>query len=119
MNTVCDAVASGGSIADAVRATDGYFPSVFCQMVDVGEKTGRLDQTLLQLASHYEFLVKLRGFFLMGLIWPAFNFIGAMLVIGLLICVSGWLAPPGESIDLLGLGPVSYTHLTLPTTPYV
>ena len=27
--------------------------------------------------------------------------------------------PNGSSIPLLPLGPVSYTHLTLPTTPYV
>ena len=26
---------------------------------------------------------------------------------------------PGQTIGILGGGPVSYTHLTLPTTPYV
>ena len=36
---------------------------------------------------------------------------------------AGFVAPNGAlppfAIVLIGLGPVSYTHLTLPTTPYV
>ena len=32
----------------------------------------------------------------------------------------GWLGDGlGDGGGMLGLGPVSYTHLTLPTTPYV
>ncbi|MDR2530962.1 MAG: type II secretion system F family protein [Oscillospiraceae bacterium] len=39
--------------ADSLRAVNA-FPKYMCDMVEVGEKTGRLDDTLLALSKHYE-----------------------------------------------------------------
>ena len=44
----------------------------------------------------------------------------ALLTLSLTACAS-WvqLTPEGAEVDLVGDASVSYTHLTLPTTPYV
>jgi type II secretory pathway component PulF len=89
-----------------MQASNGYFPPMFVQMVAVGEQTGKLDEVLLHLAEHYQHLANMQRNFWIGIAWPLFELIFAVLVIGLLIFVTGIIgtitggAPP----DVLGWG---------------
>jgi type IV pilus assembly protein PilC len=53
METVRNAVQSGGTIGAALR-TESVFPIMVSQMVTVGEETGALGQTLSKVADFYE-----------------------------------------------------------------
>ena len=107
MAKVADAVAEGSSLADAMQqAGSSYFPRLLMSMVRVGEQTGRLERTLLQMAEHYQTQLATRRMFLIGIAWPALQLGAAVLVIGLLIWILGILQPAGggESFDPTGFG---------------
>jgi type II secretory pathway component PulF len=108
---VAERLAAGDSLADGVRACGTYFPPLVRDLVDVGEKTGRLDDILAGLAEHYEHLQSLRRGFLLGILWPAIQLAGAAGVIGLLILILGAISSRtgGAPIDLLGFGLVGVT----------
>lgn len=111
---VSNRIAAGDTCAEALRACPGYFPSLTCDLVEVGEKTGRLDEVLLQLAEHYEHLLALRRTFLIGITWPAIQLGAAIGVIGLLIWVMGLIASgPSGPIDILGFGLVGTSGLVI------
>lgn len=101
---VSDRIANGASMAEALAACDGYFPQLTCDLVEVGEKTGRLDEVVLGLADHYEHLLDLRRTFLTGILWPAIELTAAIFIIGLLILVMGIIgsSPTGEPFRILG-----------------
>src|SRR5438105_3979053 len=82
-------VVGGGTVAEGMQASDGYFPAMFVQMVAVGEQTGKLDEVLKRLAEHYEHLASMRRTFWIGVAWPLFELAVAVLVIGFLIFVLG------------------------------
>jgi len=105
-STVSDRINVGDSVAEAMSACDGYFPQLTCDLVEVGEKTGRMDEVVMGLAAHYEHLLDLRRTFLMGILWPGIQMFAAVCVIGLLIWIMGILptGPSGEPTDILGLG---------------
>ena len=52
--TVSDAVNHGEAMAEALSKTGEFFPTLFREMVGLGEQTGRLDAVLAQLAEHYQ-----------------------------------------------------------------
>jgi len=91
---------NGHALADAVRERKGFFPQLFCEMVELGEQTGKLGQTFLKLAEHYEHLVRLRRTFLMVILWPCIQLFLGVVIIGALI----WLMDALAGLDLLGLG---------------
>lgn len=100
---IAQRVADGDHVADALRDSGGYFPSLACEMVAVGEQTGKLEMVLLQLADHYEHLLKLRRNFLLGIAWPSVQLAAAVLIIGFLIWIIGVIG--GENAaDILGIG---------------
>ena len=86
---VSERIVAGDSLAGAMAACDGYFPQLTCDLVEVGETTGRLDEVLIGLADHYEHLLDLRRTFLMGLVWPGLELSAAVFIIGLLIWIMG------------------------------
>ena len=105
---VRDEVRQGTDIAEALRQQQGFFPELMIDMVSVGEQAGALPEVLDGLASHYDNIVRLRRM-LIGLIsWPIIQFVAAILIIGFVILVLGWIAPdppPGSAPhDVLGLG---------------
>ena len=97
-------VSAGGSVAEAIRDC-GYFPSLTCEMVEIGEQTGKLDDVLLELAEHYEQIVKLRKSFLGGIAWPVLSLVFSVVIIGLLILILGMI---GTKEDVLGISFVAY-----------
>lgn len=98
---VSERIAAGDSLADAIKACGGYFPQLTCDLVEVGEKTGRLDEVVLGLAEHYEHLLDLRRTFLMGILWPAIQLGAAVFIIGLLILIMGMI-PSSAPVRILG-----------------
>lgn len=44
----------GEEISSCLKTKPKLFPSVFCRMINIGEKTGKLDESLLYLAKFYE-----------------------------------------------------------------
>ena len=52
LGEVEQAVSEGATMSNALRQHP-VFPSILIQMVTVGEATGRLDKTLIHIASHY------------------------------------------------------------------
>lgn len=53
LQVVCGAIAQGGSFSQAIRES-GFFPSYMVSMVEIGKKTGRLDDVMARLAVYYE-----------------------------------------------------------------
>ena len=97
-----DHISDGGSVAEALAAAGGYFPPLLCEMVQVGENTGRLEQIFLRLGEYYEQLLKMRRDFLMGIAWPVLQMIMAICVIGGFILIIGLIADP-PPITFFGL----------------
>lgn len=107
MAKVAEHVASGHSLAEAMQQADAnYFPRLLLSMVRLGEQTGRLERTLLQLADHYQHRLSTRRLFLMSIAWPVLQLVAAIFVIGLLIWLLGVLTPSGggQLMDITGLG---------------
>jgi len=100
-------VAAGGTVADAMRGCGGFFPRLTCQMVEIGEKTGQLDEVLLKLAKYYEQQDALKRTFYLGIAWPMLQLLAATLVIAGVIWISGMIGSfmgTGGGVDILGLG---------------
>lgn len=103
-------IENGQPLADALHNCQGYFPTLVCDMVEVGEKTGHLDIVWLRLEEHYKHQQSLRNSFLRGIAWPLFQLLFAILVIGGLIGILGVIADTsgGEPVDVLGIGLVGF-----------
>lgn len=105
MSRVSQTITDGGSLADGLEACGGYFPPLVCTLIEVGEKSGRLDDILRGLAEHYEHLLSLRRTFLVGIAWPAIQFFAAIGIVGLLIWALGIVrSMTGSEVDPLGFG---------------
>jgi hypothetical protein len=87
-----------------MQASDGYFPPMFVQMVAIGEQTGKLDEVLKRLGEHYEHLAVMRRNFLIGIAWPAFELVFAVLVIGAVIFITGIIGAASGSAPQHGRG---------------
>jgi type II secretory pathway component PulF len=105
MSGVRERLGSGETVSVAFREADGYFPAMLCEMIEVGERTGRTDQVFLKLADHYDHALKLRRDFLFGIAWPMLELAIALLVLGLLIYILGVLNAEwdGKPMGVLGL----------------
>lgn len=110
---VGEAVAGGESLADAVHRGGEFFPSLFREMVDVGERTGKLTEVFERLADHYEHQLAVRRTFFAGISWPLVQLSIALTVVGVMIWVMGFVAPPGDrpQIDPWGFGLVGTSGL--------
>jgi type IV pilus assembly protein PilC len=108
MDRIARALNSGESVTSAFSSENGYFPPLLCEMLAVGEKTGKVDEVFLQLGEQYQHILQLRRNFLIGITWPAIQLTAAFVVIGLFILLMGTLVPlqaDGTPVfDLLGIG---------------
>ena len=89
MAEIRDRVLRGASLAEALRQAGGYFPPLVCAMVEVGERTGRLDEIFLHLGEHYDHVLRLRRYFLVAIAWPVLELVLALAAIGALIWILG------------------------------
>ncbi len=106
LESIRQKVAAGDPVAEAMRSTNGYFPPMFVQMVEVGEHTGKLDEVLLRLAEHYEHQQQLKRAFWFGIAWPMIQLIVGVLIIALVIWITAMArSMTGDSeLDILGWG---------------
>lgn len=106
LDDVVDEINRGGAVSDALRDTRNYFPRLFLELVEVGEHTGKLAEVLRRLADHYDHQIRLRQLFLAAIAWPMLQLAAAVLIVGVLIYVMGFLPTMenGEPFDILGLG---------------
>lgn len=107
MRKVSERVSSGHTVAEGMRAADGYFPELACAIVEAGETGGRLERSFQLLAHHYDTIVRFWRDMTGRLAWPVFQLLGAVVVIALMILGMGWAATVNanaEPFDWLGLG---------------
>ena len=105
LTTISQMVNQGGSLSEGLAATGDFFPPLFREMVHVGEQSGHLGEVLKQLANHYQNQIALRRNFLASIAWPAIELFLAVLIIGFLILVMGFINDMNHShLDPLGLG---------------
>ncbi len=98
---VAESVERGDSLHEALYRHKERLNELFLSMVKVGEDSGHLGETLLELADYYEQMSSLRKTFLRSIMMPVFELCLALGVVGLVILILGMLPVP---IDILGLG---------------
>ena len=74
-------VTKGSSLSNSIERS-GKFPSLFTQMVKLGEKTGRLDTVLAELEIHYEKEARLQKEIISMLMYPLFILCVMVMLIG-------------------------------------
>ncbi len=113
--TVREGVMRGDALHESLQRTGSFFPRLFREMIEVGEKTGSLAQVFRHLADHYEHRLRTRRTFLHSITGPLLQLTAALTVVGLLIWIMGLLAQrsSGEPIDLLGFGLVGTPGLAI------
>ncbi len=112
MRSIAAHVERGGSLADAIRAQGNFFPQNFVHLIEVGERTGRLERVLDRLANYYKELADLKSEFTSSILWPIIQLVLALIVVGCMIYLPTALAPEaGSQADLLGIGLVGAAGL--------
>jgi type IV pilus assembly protein PilC len=105
MEGIRDCVGHGDSLSAAFAQAGDFFPPLVREMVEVGERTGRIDEVFQRLGDHYDNLLQLRRGFLIGIAWPVFELVVALIVIGFLIWILGAIGAEwdGKPVSVLGL----------------
>lgn len=67
---VREQVVGGKSLSAALRASEGMFPEIICDMIKVAEQGGRLDKTLASAASYTERSAELRKKVMNAMLYP-------------------------------------------------
>jgi len=75
---------AGDTVTEALSTRKGYFPPLFLNLVEVGERTGTLDRVLTHLAEYYENMHELSRKVVRSMIYPACIITLAILVTALL-----------------------------------
>ncbi|MFO0800242.1 MAG: type II secretion system F family protein [Gemmataceae bacterium] len=92
----------GSSLEDAFEPYRDRFPPLFLELVAVGEKSGRLVDTFDELTIYYETADRVRRDFRAQMVYPAIQFVAAVVIVTLLIFVQGMLSP--KPVDVTGIG---------------
>jgi len=80
IENLIEEVQSGKSLYDAMVRWKRIFPELYCNVVDIGENTGRLDEVLFELMHHYQRIEDLNKNVRKALIYPAFVLATVVLV---------------------------------------
>jgi len=96
----------GSSLADAMQRQADFFPQLTVALVEAGERGGRLEQAAERLSLYYKALLDLRRSFLASIAWPMFELVMAVLILGGLILILGFIGSMTNTtpIDPFGLG---------------
>jgi type IV pilus assembly protein PilC len=102
---ISDRLKSGDSLEEVLRDEGKAFPPLFVSMITVGEQSGNLPEIFRSLEDYYREQLTLRRDFIARSVWPVVQFVGAVVVITLLILILGMLsADPKTAFDPIGLG---------------
>lgn len=104
LEPVAQRIAQGYSLGDALEATGDYFPPLFRELGEVGEKTGKLPEVFRRLADNYDHQLLLRRNFRAAIAWPVLQLVAAICVVGFLIWVMGFIGSMTNSEPLNPLG---------------
>lgn len=85
LSEIIQEIETGSSIAAALKRFPGIFPEIYSRMVEVGERTGRLEQVLDQVATYIEKQNAIMGRIQGALMYPLFILIMATGVVGVLV----------------------------------
>ena len=111
---VATSLENGDSLAGALRPHRKALSDMFAALLEVGEESGRLGETMIELADYYDQMDDIRRSFLKALTWPIIELIAAIVVVGLLILLCGALTEmTGTTVDPLGLGLIGFRGLTV------
>jgi len=105
---VVTSLENGDSFGEALHPHRKTLTEMFVALVAVGEESGRLGETLLELADYYDRMAEIRRDFFKSLIWPIIELAAAVVIIGLMILICGWL-----EVDPIGLGWTGFRGLTI------
>lgn len=96
----------GSELAEAMEATDGYFPELAISVVKAGERGGRLNEAFARLSKHYQDLVTFRNNFLQAIAWPMFELAFAILIVGGMMIIADYIVDGlgGKPYDWLWMG---------------
>lgn len=97
MDRIYESVAAGNGVSDGVEASGSFFPPLFRELVPLGEQTGKQAAVFRRMADHFEHRVKMRRDFLSQITWPMTQLCAAVLVVGVLIWVFGFIAEQDQS----------------------
>lgn len=87
LSRVLEAIRGGSTLADALAAHDGVFPSYYVSMVEAGEAGGSLDEVLERLADFMERTQVLKDKVTSALIYPMIVLLMAGLSVVILLTV--------------------------------
>jgi len=111
---VAASLENGNSFAGSLRPHRQTLSEMFVALIEVGEESGRLGETMLELADYYDQMADVRRSFLRALIWPIIQLVAVIIVVGLLILLCGFLTEmTGHTVDPLGLGLIGFRGLTV------
>ena len=113
--TVGQGINQGQSLAESLVPTGDFFPTLFRELIAIGEQTGQLDAVLAQLADHYQNQLDMRRIFRAAILWPMAQLGIAVGVVGFLIWVMGMIphSPGAKPIDPLGFGLIGNRGLAI------
>lgn len=95
----------GDSLAESLQPHQRRLGEMFVALIDVGEQSGHLGEMFNELADYYDEMLKIRRDFLKSLILPAMELGAAIVIIGIIILVLGFLQSlTGADMDILGFG---------------
>lgn len=111
LETISGHVNRGSSLSHALAETEGFFPRLVHELVEVGEETGHLNDIFARLARHYDEQICLRRSFLGAISWPMLQLVMSILVIGFLIWIMGTIG--SGTVDPLGWGLIGNSGLLI------
>jgi type IV pilus assembly protein PilC len=103
-----DEVNSGIDISTAMRKQGNAFPELVLDLVHVGEQTGNLPEVLKALADHYDHIYKLRRDFYSSMVWPILQAVVAILIVGLVILMLGFIDQSQAGSQEPGFDPLGF-----------
>ena len=90
LHMIREKVEGGSFLAKALSHYPDIFPPIYVSLVEVGESTGRLDESLTQLAQYLEKQTRLRAKILSALAYPALL---VSVALGVLVFLCVWVVP--------------------------
>ncbi|VTU01733.1 Type II secretion system protein OS=Planctomyces limnophilus (strain ATCC 43296 / DSM 3776 / IFAM 1008 / 290) GN=Plim_1294 PE=4 SV=1: T2SF: T2SF [Gemmataceae bacterium] len=103
---VAEKLEGGDSLEDALEPYRNRFPPLFLELVAVGERTGRLEDTFAELQDYFESALTVQRNFRARMTYPLIQYCAAVFIIAALTWVLGFLAQTGKAAttDPLGTG---------------
>lgn len=82
---ISNSVRGGSTLADALREHSGVFPPIYARMVELGERTGRIEEMLRQLATYMERDEQVTRRVRSAMAYPSFVIVLAVIVVAVLM----------------------------------